>query len=112
MKLISEDTNYKNILQVQIQKEFKCTPTYLILNEDDETGYTMGVYLAKNIQVQNIKPEYADDYENTMVSFAILHERLEQDGKVFVKLAESAHKIKKKAEQEACMLALDKLLRG
>ena len=26
MKLISEDTNYKNILQVQIQKEFKCTP--------------------------------------------------------------------------------------
>jgi hypothetical protein len=31
MKLIQDDDNYKNILQVKIQKEFKDTPHYLKL---------------------------------------------------------------------------------
>ena len=54
------------------------------------------VFICKEHSSSKYKPEYADDYENTMVSFAgHINERLEQDGKVFVKLAESAHKIKK-----------------
>ena len=31
MKLINDDDNYKNIIQVKIQKEFKCTPSYDII---------------------------------------------------------------------------------
>lgn len=46
-ELIEEDNNYKNILQVKIQKEFKVTPTYLIINEDED-NYHMGVYLVIN----------------------------------------------------------------
>ena len=46
ISLIKNDDNYKNILQVKIQKEFKITPDYLEVNEHNlETGYHMGVYL-------------------------------------------------------------------
>ena len=43
--LIQNDDNYKNILQVKIQKEFKVTPHYLEMEHDLELGYKMGVYL-------------------------------------------------------------------
>jgi len=43
--LIQNDDNYKNILQVKIQKEFKVTPHYLEIEHDIENGYKMGVYL-------------------------------------------------------------------
>ena len=39
MNLIQNDDNYKNILQVKVQKAFKTTPTYLIISEDEEEGY-------------------------------------------------------------------------
>ena len=44
--LLQNDDNYKNILQVLIQKRFKTTPVYKeITSYDEETGYHMGVYL-------------------------------------------------------------------
>ena len=46
ISLIRNDDNFKNILQVKIQKEFKVTPDYLEVQEyDSENGYHMGVYL-------------------------------------------------------------------
>ena len=48
--LISQDDNYKNKLQVIIQKEFKKTPDYVELNvdvnSDNEKYYEMGVFLS------------------------------------------------------------------
>ena len=44
-ELIKNDYNYKNKLQVLIQKEFKTTPEYVELDHDTESGYEMGVYL-------------------------------------------------------------------
>jgi ribonuclease-3 len=41
--LIQNDDNYKNILQVKIQKEFKVTPHYLEQEHDMDDGYKMGV---------------------------------------------------------------------
>ena len=44
--LIRNDDNYKNILQVRIQKAFKVTPDYLEVSPyNNEIGYYMGVYL-------------------------------------------------------------------
>ena len=45
IELIQNDDNYKNILQVKIQKEFKVTPHYLEMEHDVEQGYRMGVFL-------------------------------------------------------------------
>ena len=46
IKLIQDDDNYKNILQVKIQKEFKVTPHYIEIDQHDpDVGYHMGVYL-------------------------------------------------------------------
>ena len=105
MKLINEDDNYKNILQVKIQKEFKTTPTYLIIDTDEETGYEMGVYLAINVPIQEIKPENAETISGN-ISFKELHKTLEAEGQIFILLSTSSHKIKKKAEQNACEIAL------
>ena len=43
--IIVNDDNYKNILQVKIQKEFKTTPMYIERGYNQDTGYHMGVYL-------------------------------------------------------------------
>ena len=52
--LIRNDDNYKNILQVKIQKEFKVTPHYLEIEHDVEFGYKMGVYLCLGQQIHNL----------------------------------------------------------
>ena len=55
ISLIQNDDNYKNILQVKIQKEFKTTPSYLEINEHNpESGYHMGAYLCLGQQLHNI----------------------------------------------------------
>ena len=107
-KLINEDDNYKNILQVKIQKAFKTTPTYLVIDEDDEVGYTIGVYLEINMPVQDVIPENATAYERT-IHFADIHSYIEKNGKCFFLLGKDTHKIKKKAEQSACQNIISRI---
>jgi dsRNA-specific ribonuclease len=118
MNLIQNDDNYKNILQVKIQKAFKTTPTYLIIDQNDEDGYFMGVYLVLNIEHHNLNLEDAILLENnekldisTIQSKAlpkldISNNILEELKPYFILLGSSKHKIKKKAEQQACVNAL------
>ena len=101
MKLIQDDDNYKNILQVKIQKEFKDTPHYLEINHDDENGYEMGVYLCLGQKIHEVSREHATNYRK-LGSFEKIHEMMETDGKVFIYLGRGQHKIKRKAEQMAC----------
>lgn len=104
--LIQNDDNYKNILQVKIQKEFKVTPHYLELEHDLELGYKMGVFLCLGQHIYNLKPSDAM-HINTLNNFKAVQEYLTQnDGKVFLFLGEGQHKIKRKAEQIACNEAL------
>ena len=110
VSLIKNDDNYKNILQVKIQKEFKTTPDYFEISHNLETGYTMGVYLCLGQQF------YEADYKNAYLysnlqSFLKIRSIVETESKIVVFFAQGTHKIKKKAEQIACELALNELLK-
>ena len=108
IELIKNDDNYKNILQVKVQKTFKTTPDYLEINHDIDTGYHMGVFICLG------QPIYQVNYKDAVQfseygSFQGIIDELEKEGKVFVFMGEGIHKIKKKAEQIACEIALSKI---
>jgi ribonuclease-3 len=106
INLIKNDDNYKKILQVKIQKEFKTTPEYVEINHDDENGYTMGVYLCLGQEIYEASHKNAIDYKEHLNSFAKIKEEYQSKGKILVHFAHASHKIKKKAEQLACDYAL------
>jgi dsRNA-specific ribonuclease len=109
MNLIQNDDNYKNILQVKIQKEFKVTPHYMeVVEHDVDTGYHMGVYLCLGQPAFGLKHQHSVPC-NQYTTFAEIHQEMSEKGKVFLFLGEGIHKIKKKAEQTACEEALEKL---
>ena len=104
--LIQNDDNYKNILQVKIQKEFKVTPHYLELARTEEEGFKMGVFLCLGQQIYNVNAPDAL-HINNFKNFKEIQEHISaNDGKIFLFLGEGQHKIKRKAEQSACNEAL------
>jgi dsRNA-specific ribonuclease len=103
--LIQNDDNYKNILQVKIQKEFKVTPHYLEIEHDIELGYKMGVYLCLGQQIHNLTHSDAVDI-SFFHNFKTVHDFVLENGKAFIFMGEGQHKIKRKAEQIACNEAL------
>ena len=105
--IVSKDDNYKNKLQVMIQKEFKTTPDYLELSEvSEETGYNMGVFLCLGQQIHSLSCNDARHIKEYK-SFKDIHEELESKENIFILLGSSMHKIKKKAEQVACNEAIN-----
>ena len=107
--LVNNDENYKNLLQVLIQKEFKVTPYYMEVEEhDSEVGYHMGVYLCLGQSPHNLKHKDAR-HINTFNSFQDIHNVMASHNKIFVFLGEGSHKIKKKAEQISCRDAIELL---
>ena len=108
--LIQNDDNYKNILQVKIQKEFKVTPHYLQILHDPDEGYKMGVYLCLGQPIHSVNIEDAihiNIFTGLQSGFKAVQEHiLQHDGKIFLFLGEGQHKIKRKAEQIACNEAL------
>ena len=102
-ELLENDENYKNIFQVMIQKEFKTTPNYVIMNFDDEQRYTMGVYLCLNdVNIHNTNIEDAIHYKD-IGSF----EKIQENNNSLIFFSKASHKIKKKAEQLACQRAIE-----
>ena len=112
VELIKNDDNYKNILQVKIQKEFKVTPHYVELNVTEEEGYRMGVFLCVGDHIYNMDITCADPYEK-FGSFAAISTYLNtldaSQRRILVFLGEATHKIKKKAEQIACHIVIERL---
>jgi dsRNA-specific ribonuclease len=106
--LIQNDDNYKNILQVKIQKEFKTTPHYLEIENSPENGYKMGVYLCigQPIHAIHLSNATSIDYIKT---FKEINNLLLKYEKVLIFLGEGQHKIKRKAEQIASNEALQKI---
>ena len=116
VELIQNDDNYKNILQVILQKAFQVTPVYREITEwDEETGYHMGVYLCLNKKSHEFTPQdenikgigYWGSFENLKQAWQ--HRDDKWDAGIVIFLSESKHKIKKKAEQAACKLAIETL---
>jgi dsRNA-specific ribonuclease len=103
--LIQNDDNYKNILQVKIQKEFKVTPHYLQIEYDDEQGYKMGVYLCLGQHIYNLTHNNAVDI-SYFKNFKAVHDFIAENGKALIFMGEGQHKIKRKAEQIACNEAI------
>ena len=103
--LIQNDDNYKNILQVRVQKEFKVTPHYLEIEHDAELGYKMGVYLCLGQQIYNLSHSEAVDI-SYFKNFKSVQDFVTENGKAFIFMGEGQHKIKRKAEQIACNEAL------
>jgi len=103
--LIQNDDNYKNILQVKVQKEFKVTPHYLEIEHDLELGYKMGVYLCLGQHIYNLKHSEAVDI-SVFKNFKSVQDFVTEKGKAFIFMGEGQHKIKRKAEQIACNEAL------
>ena len=108
IKLIKTDDNFKNILQVKIQKEFKVTPDYLQMSYDTETGYEMGVYLCigKPIHMYNSKDATSFSYYG---SFESIQKTIADGVSCLIFLGHGTHRIKKKAEQLACEMALSNI---
>jgi hypothetical protein len=109
INLIRNDDNYKNILQVKMQKEFKVTPDYMEIEEHNvEQGYHMGVYLCLGQPI--FGRTHADSISITkFASYGEIHQYMSTYGKILVFLSEGTHKIKKKAEQIACEEAIRRL---
>jgi dsRNA-specific ribonuclease len=109
INLIKNDDNFKNILQVKIQKEFKVTPYYMEVQEHNiDIGYHMGVYLCLG------QPTHSINHSKSILlsqftSYNEIHQYMSENGKIFIFLGEGKHKIKKKAEQIACDEAIRQL---
>jgi len=103
--IINNDDNYKNILQVKIQKEFKTTPAYLEISHNADEGYAMGVYLCVGKPIHEVKIKEAKPFE-FYKSFKKIQEDLLKNTWVFVFLGSGVHKIKKKAEQIASEISI------
>ena len=85
--LIQNDDNYKNILQVKIQKEFKVTPHYLEIEHDIENGFRMGVYLCVGQHVYNCTHNNSI-HINHLKTFQAVQDYIETHGKIFLFLGE------------------------
>jgi len=105
-ELILCDDNYKNILQVKIQKEFKTTPDYLEISSLDV--YHMGVYLCIGQPIWKTSIKQALPFDQ-FGSFEAIQTYMKTHSFVLIFLGEGKHKIKKKAEQLACEHALQRL---
>ena len=118
-KIIEFNDNYKNQLQVIVQKEFKTVPHYVeiaapaldsavtAVTAAEDGAFYMGVFLCLGqpihaVQTRNALPLSQFD------SWAKIHEYTDSNkGRVFIQLGAGKNKIKKKAEQSACKEALD-----
>ena len=110
-ELLQNDDNYKNILQVMVQKEFKITPSYLEISpHDDEEGYHMGVYICLGQDIYGLRHADAEPLNKFGNKFSNIQTHLSgysnNSGKLLVFLGSGKHKIKKKAEQTACRIAI------
>lgn len=104
-QLINNDDNFKNILQVKIQKEFKTTPDYIEISRDSDKGYVMGVYLCLGKPIHSVTSTDAVPY-STYGSFEAIQSEFVHAKHVFICLGYGTHCVKKKAEQAACEEAI------
>jgi dsRNA-specific ribonuclease len=108
VELILVNDNYKNILQMRLQKELKITPTYIEKENDPEKGYHMCVYICLGDKIYNMNMNQSVSIEKYK-NFDEIRADFESKGKLLIYMGNGQHKIKKKAEQLSCIEALEYL---
>ena len=103
--LINNDDNFKNKLQVIIQKKFKTTPHYVQIEHDIDKGYNMGVFICLGAPIHEFEIGDSIDF-SVFGNLDEIQKYLDENKKCLIYLSSSQHKIKKKAEQTACNNAL------
>jgi hypothetical protein len=78
------------------------------MSHQADVGYEMGVYLCVGRQLHQVHIKEAKHF-NLYGSFANIQLSLQEIGYVFVFLGRGIHKIKKKAEQIACEIAINQI---
>jgi len=124
VELVQNDDNFKNILQVRIQKEFKTTPHYMEIHgyygeEESDEGldgiaaspkYHMGVYLCLGKDPHSLRHDESVTPDSLNIKhYSDIHALVASRGSLFLFLGEGRHSIKKKAEQMASRMALQRL---
>jgi dsRNA-specific ribonuclease len=104
--LIQSDDNYKKQLQERIQAEFKTTPEYLEIENDQDNGYKMGVYLCLGQMIYNLNHSDAV-HITSFKNFKEIQDYISEHKKILIYMGEGQHKIRKKAEQIACSEAIN-----
>ena len=113
IELLRTDDNYKNRLQVVLQKAFKVTPIYMEISDwDEEEGYHMGVFLCIGQHHHGLTYNDAIQINDLTIVSKKVTENIEHylsnvEDKIWLFLGNSKHKIKKKAEQAACKNGLE-----
>lgn len=101
--ILETNDNYKIQFQVRIQKVLKVTPQYYIMNQEREQldAYCMGVYVCSENKILDKESiELSIPYTEIMnLSSIDLTDTV-------IYFSQASHKIKKKAEQLACKIAL------
>jgi dsRNA-specific ribonuclease len=108
VELVQTDDNYKNLLQVKIQKIYKTTPHYIEISHDIDNGFEMGVYLCLGQEIHHANLKTAINLCDVK-TFEAITDLFEKNGKVLVFLGKGSHKIKRKAEFTGCKEALKML---
>lgn len=112
VETIQTNTNYKNILQVKIQKRYRVTPHYSVLNETNKQltdDYHAGVFLCLGEPFHDLirkmpNPPQIGDF----TSYSQIDEYFKNGrGTGIILLGTKWQKTKKHAEHEACKLALE-----
>lgn len=125
--ILHKDENYKNILQVTIQQTFSVTPVYRILRKE-EGVFVMGVFLCLGQEHHKKKTHEAVDYAKAYDSLTTIRDKYAraESGAVetgytpqeimlhkwkpaWIFLGKGSHRVKKKAEQLACLEALNRI---
>lgn len=116
-ELLNENNNYKNIFQVMIQREFKVTPDYILLNGeyDIQTGTTKPqneyhscvIVCCGNKNIHNIDVDSIVHFSTLKNGFEDMRALNEAENGFIIRFGDSIHSTKKKAEQEACRLSIE-----
>lgn len=96
--IIHKDDNFKNQLQILMQREYKVTPHYILIDHDAYYGYRVGVYLCMGYGPEKSLLQPMDA--------TLFSHYFDPTQPQFMFLGEGIHKNKRKAEQFACQNAL------
>lgn len=96
------DVNYKNRIQIWIQKEFRVVPEYQLMEEyNRENGYHIGLYISVRCSDDIPFRKRVKTHVSQFTRLSQIHMHIKQHGYICMLVVTSIHKSKPEAEQDA-----------